>query len=568
MKTKISFLILLGCMICLSVAHAQLMTTSSSNANLLANTIVGTGITVTNATINCPEDASGTFSNGNSTNIGIDAGVLMASGLISTAIGPNNQGAATGNLGGAGDPDLNALSGFNTQDACVLEFDFEAVANLVSVSYVFGSEEYLEWVNSGFNDVFGFLVTGPNPGGGSYTNENIATIPVNIPVTINSINPGANATYYVDNPEGGGTTIQYDGFTVVLTAVLPIVPCATYHFKLAIADASDSNLDSGVFIEEASFQASILCNDFELVLGSDGTGSIVAEDLVASDLSLCDFTFTVSQADFICSDEGENIVTVTADDGNGTVLTCDATVTVVVPEDILTIDVGPTCVTVYNGYGPAACTTITATVSGGTEPYTYVWSNGATTDAITVCPGSTTDYYVTATDVNGCVEVSAAVHVIVVDVHCGNNGTKVSICHIPPGNPSNSQTLCVAASSVAAHLGHGDFLGSCSEGPNPCSEGFQSFNHGGSFATDLNEPKLWPNPGRDEIQVLLPSVPNSPVTVQLRSLNGEILKTGVIPEGSLSMTLSEVNLLDAGMYFIRLTSADGFSWTQKWVKLQ
>jgi hypothetical protein len=39
---------------------------------------------------------------------------------------------------------------------------------------------------------------------------------------------------------------------------------------------------------------------------------------------------------------------------------------------------------------------------------------------------------------------------------------KVTICHIPPGNPDNPQTLSVAAAAVAAHQSqHGDTLGAC-----------------------------------------------------------------------------------------------------------
>jgi len=549
--------------------HAQLTTAASGDATALANTIVGAGITVSNATINCPGGASGTFGNGNTTNIGLNTGVLMASGLISTAIGPNNNGAAGTAFGAAGDADLTALSGFPTFDACGLEFDFEAVANQISISYVFGSEEYLEWVNSQYNDVFGFLVSGPNPAGGSYTNENIAVIPVNVPVTINSINPGSNPAFYVDNP--GGATIQYDGFTTVLTATLNIVPCATYHFKLAISDAGDGILDSGVFLEEASFESSLDCNDFTLTLESDGTGSIDAEDLVATDLSLCNFSFSVSQSDFVCSDEGENTVTVTADDGNGTVLTCEATVTVVVPPDILSIDVGATCRTVYYGYGPAECTTITANVSGGHSPYTYEWSTGETTQSITVCPSSTTDYYVTATDVNGCVEVSSAVHVIAVDVHCGYNEDKVLLCHIPPGNPADANTICVAATSVPAHLDHGDFLGSCSEGADPCAAGgeFQQNIAVHDFAKDLIEPVIWPNPGYDNIELMLPKeLFGQKVTAQIRSLNGEVLVIEEIQQGHNSIRFSDLDRLNSGMYLIRLSSGEGYSWSQKWLKLQ
>jgi hypothetical protein len=38
---------------------------------------------------------------------------------------------------------------------------------------------------------------------------------------------------------------------------------------------------------------------------------------------------------------------------------------------------------------------------------------------------------------------------------------KVTICHIPPGNPSNMHTIEVGASAVPAHLAHGDSLGEC-----------------------------------------------------------------------------------------------------------
>ena len=56
------------------------------------------------------------------------------------------------------------------------------------------------------------------------------------------------------------------------------------------------------------------------------------------------------------------------------------------------------------------------------------------------------------------------------DAYAANNGNgnsnqdeekKTVICHIPPGNPNNPQTLDVADSSVPAHLAHGDYLGEC-----------------------------------------------------------------------------------------------------------
>src|SRR3989339_268969 len=44
----------------------------------------------------------------------------------------------------------------------------------------------------------------------------------------------------------------------------------------------------------------------------------------------------------------------------------------------------------------------------------------------------------------------------------GNNG-KVDICHLPPGNPENENTLNVSVNAIKAHLAHGDRLGDCDD---------------------------------------------------------------------------------------------------------
>jgi hypothetical protein len=107
--------------------------------------------------------------------------------------------------------------------------------------------------------------------------------------------------------------------------------------------------------------------------------------------------------------------------------------------------------TVYNGYSPMSCATLTASPSGAS----YLWSpGGATTQSITVCPTTTTTYTVTVTDANNCTG-SDNVTVYVVDVGCQNG--KVTICH-------NGNTLCVASAAVSSHLSHGDELGSCGAG--------------------------------------------------------------------------------------------------------
>jgi hypothetical protein len=43
---------------------------------------------------------------------------------------------------------------------------------------------------------------------------------------------------------------------------------------------------------------------------------------------------------------------------------------------------------------------------------------------------------------------------------------KVTVCHVPPGNPANSHAISISENAVQTHLNHGDFLGECC----PCWE--------------------------------------------------------------------------------------------------
>ncbi len=63
----------------------------------------------------------------------------------------------------AGNATLNGITTTTTYDASMLEFDFIPESDTLHFKYVFGSEEYSDYVNSQFNDVFGYFVSGPNP---------------------------------------------------------------------------------------------------------------------------------------------------------------------------------------------------------------------------------------------------------------------------------------------------------------------------------------------------------------------------------------------------------------------
>ncbi len=178
-------------------------------------------------------------------------GIVMSTGRVTNVEGPNDTGSEGTNLHQSGDSDLTGIVGMQTHDAAVLEFDFIPASNVVSFEYVFGSEEYEEFVGQGFNDIFGFFVSG---GPEAFSNINIARIPVvGSPVSINNVNQTTNSAYYINND--GGLHIQFDGMTVTLTAFLNVTQCETYHMKLAVADVGDGIYDSGVFLKAGSFSS-------------------------------------------------------------------------------------------------------------------------------------------------------------------------------------------------------------------------------------------------------------------------------------------------------------------------
>ena len=282
-RNSLLFIIMLTCFGINNVL-AQISVTPHRSALQLATKLTGPGVSVFNATLNCADTANGIFVV-TSSNLGLDSGIVLTSGIASSSsitgsVGVNvlsghavdvpSNFASYGN-GTPGDPQLDLLlgSGISSYDACILEFDFRPVGDTVRFQYVFGSEEYTNFTCSNFNDVFAFFISGHAYG----TGQNIALVPgTTIPVCINSVNCGATGSfftstcaalgtgspfcsYYVNNDSG--TTVTYDGFTSVLSAVAAVTPCDTYHLKIAIADASDDILDSGVFLKAGSLRSNV-----------------------------------------------------------------------------------------------------------------------------------------------------------------------------------------------------------------------------------------------------------------------------------------------------------------------
>ena len=199
---------------------------------------------------------------------------------------------------------------------------------------------------------------------------------------------------------------------------------------------------------------------------------------------------------------------------------------------LLEINSNDAAVTVYKGYAPSSCTTLSAgTVIGGTQPYTYVWSNGATTNNIEVCPTETTVYVLTVTDANGCTASIEKV-VNVIDVTCGNNprSPKVEICH-------NGKTICVDENAVQTHLAHGDVLGSCDVAKEDVK---------------ISQVNVYPNPFVSEVTVEINSSSIAKVDFQIYNFFGQLVSqsTKEVASGKSAVNI-ELADLRKGFYFLK-----------------
>ena len=241
-----------------NTGYAQIEVDDSPTGLELAESLIGEGVTISDVVLDCPTGASGFFDCVDC-NVGIPEGILLTSGDVANAVGPNNSGSSGFDHGAPGDPDLDDIPGIvGTNDACVLEFDLTVTSDTVRFNYSFGSEEYLEFVDS-YNDAFAFYISGP----GIVGTENLALIPgTETAFTINNLNNVDYNEYYVINGTGANPPynsdnyyIQYDGFTTVLEAKKQVIPCETYHLKICIADDGDGSYDSGVFIEAGSLSS-------------------------------------------------------------------------------------------------------------------------------------------------------------------------------------------------------------------------------------------------------------------------------------------------------------------------
>jgi hypothetical protein len=424
MKLWISIFLLLP-----SFAWSQLTTSSMTPGALVQNVLLGPGVTVSNISYSGTSSSIGYF-DGSATNLGIGEGIVMTTGTIynngNGPHGPNNSGNSGIDNNAGGYSQLENLVNVPTYNAAILEFDFIPYADTVRFKYVFGSEEYPEYVGSNFNDVFAFFISGPG-----VPFQNIARLPNGAAVAINNVNNGAsnsgpcnNCAYY--NYNGDGTNgpydsnpfyIQYDGFTKVLEAVSRVQCGQTYHLVIAIADAGDGILDSGIFLEANSLTSKVPVEaEYTMSYDAFNDGETMAEGCVNTTVTLTRNTgnlgvaLTVPISTTGTATEGvdyDNIPnSVTFPPGQTQVTFNFSAFSDGLAEGLETLnlifdvpdpcggsnplelnlginDLQPVAVTVESSdvLCPGEPIELIANATGGVGPYTYLWSTGATTSS-------------------------------------------------------------------------------------------------------------------------------------------------------------------------------------------
>ncbi|WP_245881530.1 T9SS type B sorting domain-containing protein [Xanthomarina spongicola] len=267
MLNNYSYLLVIFLMSFFQNTHAQQI---SINDNIPLNDLIETHliqgcVEVSNIQSNSNGLVNGLASYGYfekaSSNFPFENGILLSTGSATAAgntvnANPLNEGETSWGT----DTDLeNALGITNTLNATSIEFDFISVSNQVQFNYILASEEYYANYPCDYSDGFAFLI---KPTGSAAPFQNVALVPgTSIPVNTNTVHeevvgfcPAENEQYF-DGHNLGDT--NFNGRTTVLSATATIQPNVQYHIKLVIADQTDENFDSAVFIEGNSFNATV-----------------------------------------------------------------------------------------------------------------------------------------------------------------------------------------------------------------------------------------------------------------------------------------------------------------------
>jgi len=264
------------------------------DATDMANAIFGDGIEVISASYTGDQDSAGIYSNGDTVSPGVtpgDSGVILSTGDAEDFT--NSRGQAnrvtdrtTDTSGEDNNAQFNAAAsaqsgpGTQTFDAAYLDIDFVPDSDIMTMQFVFSSEEYPEFQNSIYQDFVGVWVNG---------------VQVDMGIGNGGANPGNintanNINMFVDNT-GDDFNTEMDGFTVTLSLTMVVTPDTLNSIRIGIADVSDSSYDSNLLIAGNSVQTSIVAMDDNIRVDENGSRTF---NVLDNDIGPANSTLTVT----------------------------------------------------------------------------------------------------------------------------------------------------------------------------------------------------------------------------------------------------------------------------------
>ncbi len=303
-------------------------TTTNTVPQLVNDVLINTPcLNVTNITWKTGTDFGssngiGFFENTNP-NFPIQSGVILSTGNVVNAPGPNNTMLNDGNEAWTGDADLEstlAAAGIAmiSANATVLEFDFTPISPNFSFDFIFASEEYGNF-QCRYSDAFAFLLTNLNTG----VTTNLAVVPnTTIPISVitirnflfNSTCPSANESFF--GRFNGGTNAatsptNFNGQTTLLSASSVLTPSVPYHIKLVIADRLDYQSDSAIFLSSNSFNIGQDVLGPDLTIANNSALCLGSSYEIATGLNAVNYSFIWKKDNVILPGEISPTLTVT-----------------------------------------------------------------------------------------------------------------------------------------------------------------------------------------------------------------------------------------------------------------
>jgi hypothetical protein len=308
---------------------AELTYITNASAIAMANAIFGTGVTVVGASYSGDSRASAIYQDGDSVSPDAtpgDTGVILSTGQVRsfTQSGgdPNRSSSTTTTSNGQNNnSDFNAAAGTNTYDAAYLDVDFIPTANVMTMRFVFSSEEYPEFTNSIYQDFVGVWVNG----------QQVDIIAGNGDVDPANLNTSANVNLFRDNT-GDAYNTEMDGFTITLTMTMNVVPNEVNSIRIGIADVADSSYDSNLLIAGDSIQTALVARSDTKSMYTNVTKTV---DVLANDVNTANSALTITHINGIAVNPGDSVTLTT---GQVVTLNANGTLSVTSDSDFETIN--------------------------------------------------------------------------------------------------------------------------------------------------------------------------------------------------------------------------------------